>query len=255
MSYKYSILMYNFNDYEIMREPEEIDPECEYIYVTDNPKLQEQTKVWKIIVDKDLNGLSTFDKCYQVRFNLFKYAITPVCIYLDGSYQIHKSLRKIYEDFMNSGSDLGLHIHFNRVDLLSEYNAWVLERNYPFSQYLKCLNYIHNNGYDFTYKGLYECSFRICKNTELNRTLDEQVLNTLKMLGSDNTIERLDQPMYCFILNKYFSDKMKIFPISPCWFFTGYMNHCAHRSKQCYPNMSRFTTKGYVFNNVVDLYL
>ena len=37
MNYKYSVLMYNFNDYEIMREPQEIDPECEYIYVTDNP--------------------------------------------------------------------------------------------------------------------------------------------------------------------------------------------------------------------------
>lgn len=245
--------MYNFNDYEIMREPEEIDPECEYIYVTDNHKMQEQTKVWKVIVDKDLEGLSTFDKCYSVRFNLFKYATAPVCIYMDGSFQIHKSLRKIYEDFMKSGSDLGLHIHYNRVDLLSEYNAWVLERNYPFSQYLKCLNFIYEAGYDFTYRGLYECSFRICKNTELNKEIDTKVFQTLKNLGTD-CIERLDQPIYCFILNKYYSST-KIFPISPCWFFTEYLNHCAHRSNTAYPNMSRFTTKGYVFNKVVDLYI
>ena len=70
--------MYNFNDYEIMREPKEVDPECEYIYVTDNPKYQNETKVWKVIVDKDLDGLSAFDKCYSVRFNLFKYTTTPV---------------------------------------------------------------------------------------------------------------------------------------------------------------------------------
>lgn len=253
MSYKYSILMYNFNDYEIMREPEAIDPECEYIYITDNPKMQEQTKVWKVIVDKDLEGLSIFDKCYSVRFNLFKYATAPVCIYMDGSFQIHKSLRKIYEDFMKSGSDLGLHIHYNRVDLLSEYNTWVLERNYPFSQYLKCLNFIHESGYDFTYRGLYECSFRICKNTELNKEIDTRVFQTLKNLGTD-CIERLDQPIYCFILNKYYSST-KIFPVSQCWFFTGYLNHCAHRSNTAYPNMSRFTTKGYVFNKVVDLYI
>ena len=50
---KYSVLMYNFNDYEIMREPKEVDPECEYIYVTDNPKYQNETKVWKVIVDKE----------------------------------------------------------------------------------------------------------------------------------------------------------------------------------------------------------
>ena len=36
----YSILMYNFNNYEIMREPEEIDPDCEYIYITDDENLK-----------------------------------------------------------------------------------------------------------------------------------------------------------------------------------------------------------------------
>lgn len=30
----YTVLMYNFNNYEVMREPEEIDPECEYIYMS-----------------------------------------------------------------------------------------------------------------------------------------------------------------------------------------------------------------------------
>ena len=98
---KYSVLMYNFNNYEIMREPKEVDPECEYIYVTDNPKYQNETKVWKVIVDKDLEWLSAFDKCYSVRFNLFKYATTPVCIYLDGSVQIYKKLTKLYNDFTN----------------------------------------------------------------------------------------------------------------------------------------------------------
>ena len=72
----YTVLMYNFNDYEVMREPEEIDPECEYIYVTDNRSLKSTT--WKIVVADSLDGLSAFDKCYRVRFNLFKYASTPI---------------------------------------------------------------------------------------------------------------------------------------------------------------------------------
>ena len=102
---RYSILMYNLNNYEIMREPMEIDQECEYIYVTDNPDLQKQTKVWKIVVEKDLEGLPAFDKCYKVRFNLFKYCSTNTCIYhlpnkflkhhkrlLHSRYHLHKSI-------------------------------------------------------------------------------------------------------------------------------------------------------------------
>ena len=91
--------MYNFNDYEIMREPKEVDPECEYIYVTDNPKYQNETKVWKVIVDKDLDKLpSAFDKVFTVRYNPFKYCTTDTVIEIDGSIQIYKKLDQLYND-------------------------------------------------------------------------------------------------------------------------------------------------------------
>lgn len=55
---------------------------------------------------------SVFDKCYSVRFNLFKYATTDVCIYMDASIQLHKSMRKLYDAFMESRADVGLiYIH------------------------------------------------------------------------------------------------------------------------------------------------
>ena len=41
---KYSILTFNFNNYEIFREPLEVDPECEYVYVTDNPNFKSNRK-------------------------------------------------------------------------------------------------------------------------------------------------------------------------------------------------------------------
>ena len=162
---KYSILMYNFNNYEIMREPEELDEDCEYIYVTDNPNLKSDK--WKIVIDNELNGLSPFDKCYRVRFNLFKYATTPVCIYVDGSIQIHKSLRKLYDDFINSGADLGLCIHPERDNVYDEYNVWMKCRNYPKYQFQKTMTMFKAAEYDPKYKGLYQGTMRICKNTDL----------------------------------------------------------------------------------------
>lgn len=248
---KYSILMYNFNNYEMLREPEELDSECEYIYVTDNENLKSDK--WKIIVDKELDGLSTFDKCYAVRFNLFKYATTDVCFYMDGSFQIHKSMRKLYDDFMASGADIGLHIHYSNTTIFDEYKTWCRCRNYPVEQANKCIKWMIEQGYDFNYQGLYEGSFRICRNTELNKKIDGMTLYALKHLGKDNEIERLDQTVYSFILNRYFNDK-KVFAISPKFFYTGILSHCLHNSNKEIPYGARYEDKGMVFNNLTNLY-
>jgi len=251
---KYSILMYNFNNYEIMREPEEIDPECEYIYVTDNPDFAKQTKVWNIIIDKDLEGLSPFDKCYRVRFNLFKYVTTPVCIYVDGSIQIHKSLRKLYDDFMASGADLGLNIHPERNTVVSEYPFWLNYRKYPKIQYEKHLAMFKAAEYDLTYKGLYQGTMRICKNTPLNKQIDDFVFETLVKLGTDGVIERLDQTIYSFILNKFFTDEVKIFPFSQQVFQSAYMTWKIHRTNYTIAWNKGNDNDSYVFNKFVKLY-
>ena len=50
---KYSILTCIFGDYEILREPWNPDPECEYVCVTDRKDLDEKG-IWKI---KHLNQI------------------------------------------------------------------------------------------------------------------------------------------------------------------------------------------------------
>ena len=52
-SIKYSIVTMLFNNYDLLREPEEIDENAEYICVTDNPDLK--SKAWKIIYMAALN--------------------------------------------------------------------------------------------------------------------------------------------------------------------------------------------------------
>lgn len=247
--------MYNFNDYEIMREPKEVDPECEYIYVTDNPKYQNETKVWKVIVDKDLDGLSAFDKCYSVRFNLFKYTTTPVCIYLDGSVQIYKKLTKLYNDFTNSGCELGLIIHPLRFSIAKEYDIWELCRNYPSEQKQKCLKAMSAMGYDFNYKGLYEMTVRIVKNTDRNKMIDQSCFDLLKKLGTSDKIERLDQTAYSFLMNHLYNDT-KVFPMSEQIIHSEYMKWCIHKKPNINPILANTDkrSEGFLFNNMVKLY-
>ena len=253
--YKYSVLIYNFNNYEIMREPREIDPECEYIYVTDNPDLQKQTKVWKIVVDKDLDGLSVFDKCYKVRFNLFKYCSTDTCIYLDGSVQIYKSLRKFYNDFMSSGNELGLIIHPLRFSIPREYEIWKQFRRYPEKQAEKCMKAMQAMGYDLNYKGLYEMTVRIVKNTPRNKLIDESCYNLLKKLGTKDCIERLDQTVYSCLMNLAFSDT-KVFPMSEQIIHSDYMKWCIHGKEKINPILANTDVRneGFLFNKFLTLY-
>ena len=64
---KYSILTYIFGNYEFVREPLEIDEDCEYILVTDNISLK--SKTWKIIYLQDVKLTNSFDKSLYVRYH------------------------------------------------------------------------------------------------------------------------------------------------------------------------------------------
>ena len=254
--YKYSILVYNFNNYEIMREPAEVDPECEYVYVTDNPDYKNQSKTWNVIIDKDLDGMSTFDKCYNVRFNLFKYVTAPVCIYLDGSIRINRPLRKFYEDFIASGADLGVNIHptRNRVDV--EYLEWIRTRNYPVARADTCLKMFNQIGYDVDKLGLCQGTCRICKNTKLNATIDKNVLNLLRKLGTEKEIERLDQTVYTVVLSILHKRmNFSVFAFSQQVLQSEYMTWCFHGRSIPIPwNKGNDKSDGYLFGKPKNLY-
>lgn len=251
---KYSVLMYNFNDYEIMREPKEVDPECEYIYVTDNPKYQNETKVWKVIVDKDLDGLSAFDKVFTVRYNPFKYCTTDTVIEMDGSIQIYKKLDQLYNDFTASGCELGVIVHPLRFSITKEYEIWKMCRKYPEEQKQKCLKAMSAMGYDFNYKGLYEMTVRIVKKTDRNKMIDEATFDLLKKLGGDK-IDRLDQPVYSFLLNHLYNDT-SVFPMSEQIIHSDYMKWCLHRKTNVNPMLANtdIRNEGFLFNKLVKLY-
>jgi len=66
---KYSIVTMLFNNYDLLREPEEVDENAEYICITDNPDLK--SNVWKIMYMAAFNTdkLTGFQKTYITKYS------------------------------------------------------------------------------------------------------------------------------------------------------------------------------------------
>ena len=250
--YKYTILCYNINSYELVHEVIEKDPDCEYLMVTDDKQLSSTT--WKVIYDPDLEGMSTFDKCYAIRFNLFKYATTDMCIYIDANVHVKKPLRTLV-DMMQAGNyDMCMMPHPLNSTFMPEYQNWISWRNYPIDNARKFFKLLADTGYDLNYKGLFQGCFKIVRRGKLNDDFDRLTLAFLKYLGTEDAIERLDQTVYSFVLNKWFSD-IKVLPVSEQILRSDYMTWYWHKSNK--KNENWFMTLGkpdykFVFNKQVE---
>ena len=249
--YRYSLLAYIFNGYEQLHEVGEMDPECEYVLVTDDPTLKSNT--WNIVIDPALEGLSTFDKCYAVRFNVFKYCHTDICIYLDANIVINRSLKKLIDIFTGGDYEMALMPHVMRDDFVSEYEAWVRLRNYPVENARKFLQFCRMSNYDFNYRGLYQGNFKIVRNDKVNRDFEALSLAFLKYLGEDGVIERLDQTVFTYVLNYYFS-WIRVLPVSEQLMVSDYLTLCRHNSSSpCYNRLYDLNVPDvkYLFNRKV----
>lgn len=202
---RYTVLTYIIGDYEKVHEIEEKSPNADYVLVTDNKNLTSET--WDVVYDDDLDGLSTFDKCYEIRFNPFKYAKTNICLRIDGSIIVKKNLDPIILNFVIGQYDLGLMIHPLRNRLVDEYVTWVAHRNYPMECAKKCISTLSNIGLDKNYKGLYQFSWCLMRNDKTSNDLNNLSLSLLKCLGDEEKIERLDQTVVSFVINKFLNDK------------------------------------------------
>ena len=109
--------------------------------------------------------------------------------------------------------------------------------------------------YNPLYKGLYQGTCRIVKNTELNHKIDHMTLMFLQKLGTNGIIERLDQTIYSFIVNNFFSN-IKVFPFSQQVFQSKYMTWMYHNTSTPIPfSRDNYMNAGYVFGKLSNLYL
>ncbi|MBQ4388015.1 MAG: hypothetical protein II822_10490 [Prevotella sp.] len=249
---RYCVLSYIFDGYEVVHEVLNPDPEAEYVMVTDDPQMKSDT--WRVVYDESLMGLSTFDKCYRVRFRPFNYTDADIVVRIDGSLQVTNPFTPIIDEFERGQYDLCVMIHPERNNIEKEYDVWVKARNYPRSQADKCISYMRKQGYDFNYKGLYEGAFTIHRRNKFNLQFCKDVFDLHLKLGSNGKIERLDQTLTSFVLNTKYRDKVKVMAVSRRIIHDGeFLQMYYHNSYRRMPIVVPMIMP-YVFDKVVNVW-
>ena len=214
MNYHYSILSFIIGkNYEILHEIANPQNDVEYLMVTDDPDLKSNT--WKVIYDESLLKLkSNFERCFAIRYNVFKYASSDICVTLDGSMEVNGSLDQLISKLEDGKYDISLMPHPLWADFPTEYNAWIRMRNYPLHNAQKFFNLMKKEKYDLSYKGLFQLCFSVKRRSETTDAIDAMTFSALKYLSLNETsFERLDQTVFSFVMNRYFSD-LKVLPVS-----------------------------------------
>lgn len=207
---RYTVLTYIFGDYERVHEIEEKDPNADYILVTDNPSLHSDT--WRIVLD-ELSGLSAMEKCYDVRYHPFRYAKTELCVRLDSSIGINGSLRPFIEKMQDGQYDRCLMVHPSHLTMQEEYDAWVGFRRYSQEYADHALATLKRLGYDMQYQGLFQACFEVVRDNKVNSEINEQTFQLLHGFAPDGEIERIDQTLLSYVVNRYFAERLKVLPV------------------------------------------
>lgn len=222
----YSILTYNFGNYEVFREPEEVDENCEYVYVTDNPKLK--SNIWNIKVENKFKNNSPYYKTFYVRYHPFEYVSTNTCIVIDSSMKIKRKLDKVVEDFIKSNNDIGLLLmpfHDNKP--FEEIGIWNKKLRRLNNEQTLLLYKLYEYYGMQNYRGGIDAGFKIVKNNCLTDDFHNTIWQHILFLRGENDICRLDQVVLSLILYKMY-DNLSVMLFSRKWIQSSYIGYCRH---------------------------
>jgi hypothetical protein len=236
--------------YEMVREPEELSENAEYILVTDDPTLKSDKWTIKLIPEwlKEADG---FTKSFYIRYHPFEFVNTNTCIVLDGSIHIKKSLDKLITDFYDSGKDCMFMVHWCLDNIMQEYPVWVNQRGYPAKQANKVFAFFVACGYLKTYKGAFEAGFKIVKNCDSVNKLHNFVYTSLELLGDKLHVDRVDQGILTAIMNTKFTD-IAMMPCTHQIIQNDYMTYYHHNTWDAYPVPIKKNL--FLFNEPVNVY-
>lgn len=251
--HKYSILTFIIGKgYEKVHEIVNKQDDVEYLLITDDSDLKSST--WKVIYDDNLMQYKTpFERCFRIRYNVFKYCNTDICITVDGSMHIKGTLDKLIQKFNSENYDICLMPHPIWSDFNTEYAAWINMRNYPIAQAWRAIKFFEDNKYDFNYRGLFQLCFSIKRRNQLTDNIDNMTFKCLQKISENGEFERLDQTVFSFVVNKYFND-IKVLPVSEQVVRSYAIQWYWHNSNN--PNMNIFydmnkEDKKFVFNQEI----
>lgn len=249
---KYSILTYNIGKYELMKEVKYKSPNAEYIYVTDDRSLTSST--WQMVYVDNPYPEDPFYLCYDIRFNPFKYVNTDIVLRIDGSMQVIGNTDELIDIFNAGGYDSCNVIHPVRNTIYDEMVVWCQCRGYSVEQANRVLSFMANyEGYDVKgYKCLFQYNFQIQRNNKVNNDLNSMIHSLLRYLAEDkHQVERVDQTVASFVINKYFQNRIKILPVDQRIAFSKYFSWFAHKSDYKFPHCGELI-EPYMFNEPID---
>ena len=204
---RYSVLTYNFGDYELLHEIDEKDPDAEYIVVTDRDDLVSDT--WEIVKWKGEDWMNGFDKVCYVRYHCFDFCNTDICVKLDGSVKIKKSFGPIIDKFEENNYDTALMVHPYNRPIGREYNVWVnVVKRYPREQALRCMSILSELDKEGKHAddSIFQLNFFIQRKNAINDCINKAVYSLNGLLGANTGHQdRIDQITFSFVVNNWFS--------------------------------------------------
>lgn len=223
-SYKYSILTFIFNGYDMVRTPLFVDNDVEYVLVTDKPM---EHPVWNVVVDPDLSGKDPIYQSYYVRYHPFKYLHSDTAVVIDGSIKVLESLDDIVMPFIEADRDLMLMVS-NYITIGQKVEHWKTVRHLDDDS----IAGIHQLQKELNATELYGSianAFKICVNNEACRNFHHMIWAYLLQCGVNGNPNRLDEVVEHMILNAFFMH-LRLSITSTQVIHSDYLRHYWHNS-------------------------
>lgn len=243
----YTILSFNFGDYDMLREPKAVDPNAEYVYVTDRPT---KSSRWKVIVDSKLVNRNPVYSAYYVRYHPFEFVSTDTVVIVDASVQINDSLAPIVDAFLASNADYSPMLTDYKTDeakmkfFLENLRRVSKEDTDKMDEYIVSLGQTE-------WKGSIGCAFAIFRNTPVVSELLSTVWPKLLELGYSGIPNRMDE----IVLHKElyaFAKRIRLFITSIQMVQSTYMTYCKHNSSEPIAPYANYDQMYYICNMPVS---
>ena len=199
---EYAVITFLFGDYDILRDPDEIDENAEYICITDRTDLK--SNIWKFenITEYDISNYNDWQKTLIARYTALNHTNANIVFIVDASVHIKKSLLSIAYQF--SGNTEGAYIvHPWRTSYMEEFDEWINKRNLDSNQKTEFINYCNKHNYNYEEEGFFMTTVMIQKNSSINKYMNNYILNEL--MNNFNFSIRVDQCYFSIIfINDFF---------------------------------------------------
>lgn len=231
-SFKYCIVTLIFNNYDVLKDPEEVDENCDYFCFTDDKNLKNTSTKWNVIYleDFDTDLLNGRQKTNLLKFQIYKYIPNlkkyDYIVRIDGSMLLHKSLRPIINYFDKYKYDLGVSIHPTRDNMIDEYRVWFVDKGLPIDIFTSFFTVVRDSSCDCN--SLTENGMQIYRNCKEIYNLLDDVYNIIKYYTDG--IDLNDQCWFTFVLFNYINKIRVHYLPAELYRESKYISLCSHGS-------------------------